>query len=244
MPTKRVVFEVGKTTTAVNLGAGLARRGYKVLLVDLDAQGNCAIYLGASYTFTLYHVLVEHAPPEDCIVPSRDNLDLLAADKQLASAKEILTGRRFREETLTRTMQGPVEDYDFIFLDCAPSLDILNVNALIYAPEVLIPVSVDYLATVGARAHLESVEEIREAGYDTQVSMILPTFFDARTRKSQEVVDILTKHFGRAVADPIRINVRLAEAPGYHQTIWEYDPKSRGAEDYEKLVGRYDNHER
>ena len=230
--------EIGKTTTAINLGSGLALSGYNVLLIDLDAQGNCAISLGVPFRRSLYHVLVDHASPRDCTVEARENLHLLPADKSLAEAKEILTGRRFREEALARAMNG-VSDYDFIFLDCAPSLDILNVNALIYATEILVPISVDYLATVGARAHLESVEEIRNIGYDVHVSLILPTFYDGRTRKSKEILDILKRHFGKALADPIRVNVRLAEAPSFHQTIWEYDPRSRGAQDYQKLVERF-----
>jgi len=228
---------VGKTTTAINLGAGLAHLGYKVCLVDLDSQGNIAVSFGVTPNISLYEVLVNKTPASSCIYNVRPNLDILPTTERLAEAKEILTGRRKREEILSRALRD-LKGYDFIFLDCAPSLDILNINALVAATEVIIPISCDYLAAEGARAHLNTIRELMEEGYEVGILLILPTFFDQRTRKSHEVVAILKRHFGDLVADPIRTNVRIAEAPSFKKTIFEYSPKSYGAQDYAKLVER------
>lgn len=228
---------VGKTTTTINLGAGLAHLGYNVCIVDLDSQGNIAISFGVTPTISLYEVLVNNTPASSCLYNVRPNLDILPATERLAEAKEILTARRRREEILTKALQD-LKGYDFICLDCAPSLDLLNINALVAAPEVIIPISCDYLATEGARAHLNTIRDLGEEGYEVGILLIVPTFFDQRNRKSHEIVAMLKRHFGNLVADPIRTNVRLAEAPSFKQTIFEYSPQSRGAQDYAKLVER------
>ncbi|HID61989.1 MAG TPA: ParA family protein [Anaerolineae bacterium] len=233
---------VGKTTTAVNLGHGLALRGHDVLLVDLDAQGNLASALGVkSFNAALYEVLVEHIGPEEVIIPARPprgrgRLDFLPSDWRTARAKEILAGETFREMVLARAMREVV-DYKYVLLDCAPSLDILNVMALLYADEVLLPVGCRTLDLVGVQQYLATMRDVREkARHDVRLLAILPTFFDTRTRISHEVLAALQEAFSQNVAHPIRSNVRLAEAAGHGQSIFEYDPRSFGAVDYARLV--------
>ena len=228
---------VGKTTTAINLGAGLALLDYKICIVDLDSQANVSLSFGVDVDQSLYEVLVLGVSASSCLYPVRKNLEILPSTERLAEAKEILTGRRKREEILTQALKD-LKDYDFIFLDCAPSLDILNINALVASNEVIVPISCDYLATEGARAHMNIIRELIEDGYRVKLSLILPTFFDQRNRKSHEIYDILKRHFGDAAAEPIRTNVRIAEAPSFKKTIFEYAPRSYGAIDYGKLVER------
>lgn len=240
---------VGKTTTAINLGHGLTLRGYNVLLVDLDAQGSSATYLGVSFTKTLYHVLVQGEDPATCVVPvrrypddpQRGRFDLLPSDWRTAQAKDQLVAQAFGEMALKQALGKMVRSYDYVLLDCAPSLDILNVAALLLCNEVLIPVAVNYLDLVGVGQYLETVREVREhTGQDIRLLIVLPTFYDSRPIKCREILGMLQRHFGKLVADPIRANVRVAEAPSHQKTIFEYDPRSYGAIDYAKLVERVD----
>jgi chromosome partitioning protein len=229
---------VGKTTTVVNLGAGLAAAGFNTLAVDLDAQGQIGKYFNLEPELTVFDVLVRGLPAESAIYPVRPRLAVLPASKNLAEAKEMLTSRRRREELLLQALKPVARDYDFILLDCAPSLDVLNINALVAADEVIMPVSCDYLALDGARQHLATVEEMRREGYALGVRAILPTFYDSRDRKSRQAVSMLSDHYNGIVASPIRKNVRVSEAAGHHKTIYEYAPQSIGAEDYARLTDR------
>jgi chromosome partitioning protein len=229
---------VGKTTTVVNLGAGLAAAGFNTLAVDLDAQGQIGKYFQLQPERTVFDVLVRGVPADSAIYKVRDKLSVLPAGKDLAEAKEILTSRRRREELLLTALRPVARDYDFILLDCAPSLDVLNINALVAADEVILPVSCDYLALDGAREHLETVVEMQHEGYELGVRAILPTFFDARDRKSRNAVDLLKSHYNGVVAEPIRKNVRVSEAAGHHKTIYEYAPQSIGAQDYARFTDR------
>ena len=228
---------VAKTTTAVNLGHGLALRGDHVLLVDLDAQSNVARHLGLAPIPSLFRVIVSRHPVVRCLTEARPNLDVLLSDKSTAEAKEILAGRNFRELALKNALEA-VDGYEYILLDCAPSLDILNICALVAADYLLIPIAVDYLATVGARDHLSSLAELRAAGHDVQLKWVVPTFYDGVTRESKEILGQLVEAFKGLVTAPIRRNVRLREAPAYGQSIWEYAPRSTGAQCYARLLER------
>jgi chromosome partitioning protein len=228
---------VGKTTTAINLGAGLAMLHYKVCIVDLDSQANVSLSFGVDVGRSLYEVLVQGVAASSCLYLVRENLEILPSTEKLAEAKEILTSRRKREEILAKALRD-LKGYDFIILDCAPSLDTLNLNALVASDEVIVPISCDYLAAEGARAHLSNVRELIAEGYELRLSLVVPTFFDQRNRKSHEISLLLKEHFGNIVTDPIRTNVKLAEAPSFRKTIFEYDPQSYGAMDYGKLVTR------
>jgi chromosome partitioning protein len=231
----------GKTTTAVNLAAGLAERESDVLLVDTDAQGNVGVSLGVNGERSLYHVLVDGADPSDVGVPVRKHLDVITSDSTLAAA-EIWLARQHTESRsrflTTRLNQLQISRrYDFVIIDCGPSLNLLNQNALSYADEVIIPVTCDYLALVGVKQVLRTIKDVeRHLGHAVRVSAVLPTFYDGRTRLAREVLETLQGHFKHKCLEPIRHNTRLAEAPSHRKTIFEYAPTSHGAADYNRVV--------
>jgi chromosome partitioning protein len=231
----------GKTTTAINLAAGIADRGYDVLLVDLDAQGNVGASLGIRGERTLYHLLVENATVDDVIVPVRGHFDVITADSTLAAAEVALARLDAqRDRVLSERLTVLRGRYQYIVLDCGPSLNLLNQNALSFVDEVMIPVSCDYLALVGVKQVLKTLKDIdKHLGHAVKISGVVPTFFDARTRLAKEAVETLSGHFKERLYEPIRRSTRLAEAPSHRQTIFEYAPDSQGAEDYRKLVDRY-----
>jgi len=227
----------GKTTTAVNVAARLAQRGHKVLLVDLDAQGNVAVSLGLESTKTLYHLLIDGRRLDEVCVPARPRLHVVPSDQTVAAAELELVHASQRARVLAQRLEGAVTDYDFVILDCAPSLSLLNQNALVFSEEVLVPVSCDYLALVGVRQILRTVRHVNDVLlHSVRVMGVLPTLFDARNRISKQSVEALKGHFGDQVLPPIRINARLKEAPSHKKTIFEYAPDSHGAADYETTV--------
>ncbi len=231
----------GKTTTAANLGVGLARKGKKVILIDTDPQGSLGVWFNVPEGKTLYHVLTNGFGLEGCIYPIMDNLDLIPSNRSLVQAEILLAGRPQRESVLKESL-SKIADYDYAILDCAPSLSLLSLNSLIYASEVFIPVSMEYLSMVGAKELLENLKMARELlSHEIKVTMVIPTFYDKRNRKSSEVVSNLDKYFPGLVSSPIRISVRLSESVSYHRDIFSYAPQSSGAEDYEKLVKRVIN---
>ena len=229
----------GKTTTSVNLAAGLAEAGNKVLIVDLDAQGNVAVSLGLNTPRSIYHVLVEGARPGDCIVNVSKNFDALTSNTSLAQAEvKLVNTPRNRFKVLASRMAG-LAHYDYIIMDCGPSLSVLNQNALTYADNILIPVSCDYLSLVGVKQILRTLKKVNELLlHPVSILGVVPTFYDARTRISAEAVNTLKSYFKERVMPPIRVNTRLKEAPSHKKTIFEYAPKSRGAVDYRALVNR------
>jgi chromosome partitioning protein len=226
----------GKTTTAVNLAAGLAERENDVLLVDTDAQGNVGVSLGVAGEISLYHVLVDGADPGESSVPVRQHLDVITSDSTLAAA-EIWLARQhtdLRSKMLTKrlTAMQLSRRYDYVIIDCGPSLNLLNQNALSYVDEVIIPVTCDYLALVGVKQVLRTIKDVeRHLGHAVRVSAVLPTFYDGRTRLAREVLETLQGHFKTKCLEPIRLNTRLAEAPSHKKTIFEYAPESHGAAD-------------
>jgi chromosome partitioning protein len=232
---------VGKTTTAVNLGAGLAMRGDRVLLVDLDTQGHVARALGATPTSSLYEVLDRNLPPQQALTVARPRLDLLAGGRLLARTKKTIASLPYGAEHVLSEKLAPLDDlhrYDYVILDTAPSWDVLNVNALFYAHEVLLPISMEALAVYGMADFLESIQGVRRYNPAVHLKYVLPTFFDQRVRKSGEILQQLLDHFQRTVLPPIRYNVDLSECPAHGKTIFEYSPKSRGSKDYARLVER------
>jgi chromosome partitioning protein len=231
----------GKTTTAVNLAAGVAERGHEVLLVDTDAQGNVGASLGIRGPKTLYHVLVEGADPIDVSVPVRKNLDVITSDATLAAAEIWLAQQdvEIRSRVLLQrlNLMQVTRRYAYVVLDCGPSLNLLNQNALTYADEVVIPVTCDYLALVGVKQVLQTIKDVqRHLSHAVRVSAVLPTFYDGRTRLAREAYTTLRGHFRAKCLDPIRRSTGLAEAPANRKTIFEYDPDSNGASDYKRVV--------
>ena len=226
----------GKTTTSVNVAAGLAERGHRTLLIDLDAQGNVAVSLGLNAPRTIAEVLLGSAEPADSIVPVSPNLDALTASTTLAQAEVQLVQMRDRHKVLRHRMRN-VTQYDYIVMDCGPSLSVLNQNALVFADHILIPVSCDYLSLVGVRQILKTLKQVNDILlHPVSILGVVPTFYDVRTRISTEAVQTLQAYFRDRVLPPIRVNTRLKEAPSHKKTVFEFAPDSHGAEDYRVLV--------
>lgn len=229
----------GKTTTAVHLAAGLAGRDHRVLLIELDPQGNVGAWFGLDSADARMAALMSGQIAADkARVAVRDNLDVIASDWRLAETEERLIWGQERERSLANRL-SPISDYDFVILDCAPSMSMLTTSALAFADEVVIPISMEFLALVGVRQIVENIMRMSSwNGRDIRISAVVPTFYRSNTRKSGEILRVLRRHFAGAVTEPIRDNVRLSEAPGHHQTVFEYAPRSHGAQDYRKLVDR------
>jgi chromosome partitioning protein len=230
---------VGKTTTAVNLAAGLSRQGKSVLLVDVDTQGQVSKALGNSAQIGLAELVSGEASFEDACIKARQNLWLLAGGRSIAGLKRQITRKDFGgERTLAEALDKLDGYYDYIILDTPPGWDALTVNVLFYAQEVLAPVSLEVMTLQGLMEFVRSMGAIQKYHTDLGLKYVLPTFFDRRVKKSEEILHQLETHFGSRVCQPIRYNVRLSEAPGYGQTVFEYAPRSAGAEDYQKLTER------
>lgn len=228
----------GKTTTAINIAAGIAEKGKRVLLVDVDPQGNVGVSLGVRGETTLYHVLVLGADPREVAVPVRPNFDVITSNESLAAAELYLAARPNRDRVLRERMIG-ADAYDVIVLDCSPSLSLLNQNALCYADSVVIPVSCDYLALVGVKQCVRTLRNVHEhLKHPVYILGVVPTFYDARHKLGREVVDTLKARFGDLCMPTVRSNMKLREAPAAKQTIFEFAPDSHGAEDYAGVVQR------
>jgi chromosome partitioning protein len=231
----------GKTTTAVNVAAGVAERGRNVLLIDTDAQGNVGVSLGVSGERSLYHVLVDGIDPTEVAVPVRQHLDVITSDATLAAAEIWLArqspDQRSRVMTKRLNLMQISRRYDLVVIDCGPSLNLLNQNALSYADEVIIPVTCDYLALVGVKQVVRTIKDVeRHLHHSVRISAVLPTFYDGRTRLAREVLETLQGYFKHRCLEPIRHNTRLAEAPSHRKTIYEYAPTSHGAADYNRVT--------
>ena len=230
---------VGKTTTAVNLAAGLAQAGGRILLVDADTQGQVARMLGCTPPSGLADLVQGEAEFEEAIFPARPNLDLLAGGSQLVGLKRLITRKDFGgERTLVEALEKLDGRYDTVIVDTAPGWDALTINVLFYGDEVLAPVSLEVMTLQGLLDFQHNLASIQRYHSGLTLKYILPTFYDRRVRKSDEILALLREHFGDSVCLPVRYNVRISETPGYGQTIFEYAPRSTGAEDYQKLVER------
>ncbi len=233
---------VGKTTTCVNLAASLAATQRRVLLVDLDPQGNATMGSGVDkreLQLSAYHLLLEDEPLERIIVRAEAaGYDLIPANGDLTAAEVKLIQQDGRESRLGRRLRPAHGDYDYILIDCPPSLNMLTLNALTSADAVFIPIQCEYYALEGLSALLETVEQIREAVNPTlEVEGLLRTMFDARNNLANEVSAQLLEHFGDKVYRTIiPRNVRLAEAPSFGAPILKYDSNSRGAIAYLALA--------
>lgn len=234
---------VGKTTTSVNLAHGLALAGEKVLLIDCDTQGQSARALGVNPELGLADLLTGNAKPEEALFEARENLGLLAGGRDLAGAKREIDRRTFGGEMALSEAMEPFEGrFDFVIVDTAPSLDILSINVLFYCKEILTPVSPDILTLHGVIDFLhQSVMGVQKYHKELVVKYIVPTFYDLRVKKSNEILEQLKEYFPDQLCEPIKYNVRLSEAPGFGQTIHEFDPKSTGAQGYRALTEKVRN---
>jgi chromosome partitioning protein len=229
---------VGKTTTAVNLAVGLARRKKRVLVLDIDPQGNISTCFGKRTQKDMYDVLVNNVDPMNAKEKIETNLDIITCTKDLAEAELILTGKNKREFILRKVMEDIYDEhYDVVLIDCPPSISLLNVNALLYAEEAIIPVSTHALSIMGLKKMVDVIDEINETfEHDLMISTIVPTMFDRRNRICVDSLKRIHNEFNGMTIDPIRINSKLIEAPGSAKNIFDFAPKSRGAEDYKRLI--------
>jgi len=238
---------VGKTTTAVNLGASLAHIGLRTLVVDLDPQGNASTGLGLdtrNLETSMYDVIMHELPLEDCVEPtSVKNLFVAPASLDLAGAEIELVPAFSRELRLKRAVEVVKDDYEFVLIDCPPSLGLLTVNGLAAATEVLVPIQCEYYALEGLGQLLRNVDLVRRSLNPTlEVTTIVLVMYDARTKLSDQVVAEVREHFGERVCRTIiPRTVRLSEAPSFGQPIIAFDASSRGAIAYEELAREVSN---
>jgi len=228
----------GKTTTVISLASCLAGKGKKVLVLDVDVQGNIKVSFGIDHKLTMYDLLINDAFVEDCIVKTRDNIDCIISNNTLASCELQLSGMHRREEILKIRMKhiDQAARYDFVLIDCSPSLSLLNQNALLYADEVIIPISMDYLAMLGATQVIDNLVMIKKY-YEKQliITGVIPTFYEKRTNMSQEVMEALQDTYKEKVFPAVRLDTKIKQASSANQTIFEVDKQSRGAEDYNQI---------
>lgn len=233
---------VGKTTTAINLSASLAAAEMRTLLIDLDPQSNATSGLGirkGSYPRSTYHVLVQGEPLASVILPTElEALFVAPASRELVGATVELIQEEDRDQRLKRSLAPLAGSYDFVFIDCPPSLDLLTVNALIAATGLLIPIQCEYFALEGVSELMETIRQIRRLrNPDLEIVGVLLTMFDDRTNLSHQVMQDLKGFFGKDLFSTIiPRNIRLGEAPSYGQPILLYDIKSKGAESYIRLA--------
>ena len=236
---------VGKTTTSVNLAASLAETGRRVLLVDLDAQGNATMGSGINkyeVTLTGYDLLMGHVDIRSAILKAdAAGYDLLPGNADLTAAEVELMSKDDRERRLRASLSYVQNDYDLIMIDCPPSLNMLTINALAAAHGVLIPIQCEYYALEGLSALLDTIERVRAAvNPELRIEGLLRTMYDARNRLANEVSMQLQSHFGGKVYRTIiPRNVRLAEAPSHGLPVLRYDKSSRGASAYLALAGEF-----
>lgn len=233
---------VGKTTTSVNLGAGLASLGKRVLLVDIDPQGNTTSGVGinkADVANCIYDVIINDVPPQEAIVETQiEGLHIIPATIQLAGAEIELVSTISREVRLKKSLALVKNNYDYILIDCPPSLGMLTINSLTASDSVIIPIQCEYYALEGLSQLLNTVRLVQKhLNTSLQIEGVLLTMFDARTNLGIQVIEEVKKYFQQKVYQTIiPRNVRLSEAPSHGQSIITYDPRSRGAEVYLELA--------
>jgi chromosome partitioning protein len=233
---------VAKTTTAVNLSAWLSLMGQKVLLIDIDPQGNATTGVGIdkeTVESCIYDVMINNMPVKDVVLPSAvENLDLAPATIELAGAEIELVGVAEREHVLKKALVEIKGEYDFVFIDCPPSLGLLTINALTAADSLLIPIQCEYYALEGLSQLINTFQRVQQnLNKGLVLEGVLLTMFDGRTNLSIQVVDEVKKYFKDKVYRAIvPRNVRLSEAPSYGKPVMVYDRRSRGSEVYHELA--------
>ena len=245
-PRKRRVFSVanqkggvGKTTTTVNIAVALALAGLHVLVIDLDPQGNASTALGVERTTgtpSIYEVLIGEYTAAEAIqtCPDAPRLGCIPATIDLAGAEIELVSMHERESRLKKAIDGVEAEFDYVFIDCPPSLGLLTVNAMVATREVLIPIQCEYYALEGLGQLLRNIDLVKQHLNPTlDVSTILLTMYDGRTKLSDQVANEVRNHFGpKVLASVIPRSVKISEAPGFSQSVMTYDPGSRGAMSY------------
>lgn len=235
---------VGKTTTSINLAAALVERGKRILVIDMDPQGNATVGCGVDtqdVENTIYDLLLQETTAKQAIIKSESGIDVLTANGDLAGAQVELLNEIGREMRLQKALVEVKDDYDYIFIDCPPALNVLTINALVASNSVLIPMQCEYFALEGLSALISTIRKIRETlNPGLNIEGLLRTMFDGRNSLSNEVSKQLKTHFGDKVYKTIvPRNVRLAEAPSYGEPAMSYAPQSKGAKAYDNLAEEF-----
>ncbi|PID26448.1 MAG: hypothetical protein CR982_10220 [Candidatus Cloacimonadota bacterium] len=231
---------IGKTTTAVNLAHALSMKGKNVLLIDTDSQNTIGIIFGLTPSETLNDLLLKK---RTSITKVRDGLHVITSGGLNLVDTTIKMAKKFKKESVLSTNLTGIEGIDYVIVDTASALSLLNINVLSFVDEVIIPLSMDFLSQVGTKQSLEMVKKVRELyNEDLKICGILPTFYNENESSSKETVAILKEHFPNELFSTfIRDDEKLREAPGYSKTIFEYDNDSKGAVDYLKLASEIEN---
>lgn len=232
---------VGKTTTSINLAASLSKAGKKIMLIDMDPQGNATVGSGVDVDEienTIYDILIEKASLDEAIISVDSGFDVIPANGDLSGAQVELMDEIGREMRLKNAFKKLSKEYDYIFIDCPPALNVLTINALSASNTVMIPMQCEYFALEGLSALVNTIRKIRETlNPKLSIEGLLRTMFDGRNSLANEVSRQLCEHFGDKVYDTIiPRNVRLAEAPSYGMSAVEYDTQSPGAKAYLQLA--------
>lgn len=229
---------VGKSITAINLSAGIAREGVPTLLVDVDLKGRCAAWLDQQPSITLAHVIGSRVPVEQAIINVRPNFDLLASGGgMLQGYLQRLNNPSEATHLLKQALQPLLRRYKIIVLDCGPSGDIFSIAGYAAADEALIVASTDRAGADGLEEQVDYIQRLQKAGHRVRITAVIPTLYDARTRECQYWLDLFQKQIA-VTTNPIRYDTRLREQTRIAKPIWEFAPDSRGAEDYTLLVRR------
>ncbi len=240
---------VGKTTTNVNLSACIAKKGKKVLIVDIDPQGNTTSGFGIDKNkveYSIYDALLEDEDVRKCIMKTiYENIDIIPSNVQLAGAEIEMTNIENREFRLKNIIKVIKDEYDYIFVDCPPSLGLLTINSLSGVDSVLIPIQCEYYALEGVSQLMNTIQLVKKnLNPKLEIQGVVLSMFDGRTNLSIQVVDEVKRYFkGKVYKTIIPRNVRLAEAPSYGLPVIEYDPKSKGAEAYIELAEEFLDYE-
>lgn len=242
---------VGKTTTTVNLAAALAEMGNRILVIDLDPQTHLGLHFGVEDAATsVYDLLMDDdIPITDALVTARAHIDLVTSEVDLAAAESELAAKTDRHDLLSKKLAPVLGEYDFVFIDCPPSLGLLTINALAAAEELIVPMQTHFLALQGVSRLFETVQMlVGGLNPNLRVTGVVLCMHERNTKLAREVVDDLQEFFEASkdqevpwrnciiLDPPIRRNVKLAEAPSFGQTIFDYEPECAGAQDYKKLA--------
>lgn len=235
---------VGKTTTTINIAAGLSRHDKKVLIVDFDAQGNIATSLKLKGDKDIYNIITENADIDQCKKYLGQNLDVIPSRETLTKT-EVLLAKIPNKEYVLRKKLRSLKGYDYVLIDCPPSLGILNQNALLYAQEAFIPVSTDFLGYDALIKMTKVIEAINNHfDHNIRITKVIPTMYDCRNKLCRSYLDKIRSQFYEVTTNPIRVNSKLKEAPEHGMSIFSYDKSSRGAKDYLEVVRMVLNEER
>ena len=227
---------VGKTTTAINLAAGLSRNDKKVLLIDLDPQGNIDLSLRVRADYTVYEAMTKAVSIQRCIVNLGKNLDVITSSETLVKAEHYLANQP-NARLLLKELLGTISGYDYIIVDCPPSLGILNQNVLAFCEEAFVPTSTDFLGHDALQKMHKIVEKINESyEHNIKITKIIPTLFDKRNKICRETLIEIEKEYNGLTSAPIRMNSKVREAPKHGKSIFKHARSSPGSKDYMALV--------